>query len=212
MSISRARTGRPTTNGTFTIPYHDIQGLYPEDECSDQVEPFTFSGPLVERWAGFQWAGLLPQRRRLTWPRSPRSRSCRPPAATTMLPGCRDRPRHRTRALASCCYPDFIVRQPFVSPPDQRPAEPHPDVAGQFAPGALVSFGGRMARWRSGTRPTMSRCGSMSAWRMAGVSCRWTVRLRGNLPGPDHRTKLSALTRLSAMPDYFADPDYPGAS
>ncbi|MEA1996523.1 MAG: hypothetical protein U9N45_02750, partial [Gemmatimonadota bacterium] len=39
--------GRPTTNGTFTIPFHEIEGLYPASEVSEQVEPFNFSGPLV---------------------------------------------------------------------------------------------------------------------------------------------------------------------
>ncbi|MFC1614289.1 hypothetical protein ACFL5K_03235 [Gemmatimonadota bacterium] len=125
--------GRPTTHGNFTIPYHEIEGLYPAEEVVDQAEPFNFSGPLVSdgptfngsayfRKGGLNVAKIAPLRVK--------------PAGGSELMGALDPGSYET--VGSVAYQDFTVHQPLISQQMNGFISRTTCVAGQFTPGSLV--------------------------------------------------------------------------
>jgi len=127
--------GHSTTNGTFTIPWHEIEGLYPGDEMVDQEEPFVFSGPLVSdgplfngtaffREGGLGWAKVAPLQ-------------IKPAGSDSILPlvtgdaGSYERP-------ALLTFPPFLLRQPLVALQLNGFVSKTLNVAGQFTPGSIV--------------------------------------------------------------------------
>ncbi len=127
--------GRPTTNGTFTIPYHDIEGLYPADDVSEQVEPFNFSGPLVVegptfngsayfKKGGLHYAKIAPLKVK--------------PAGSGDLLQVLELDPGSYEIVGSVAYQDFTVHQPLISQQMNGLISRTTSVAGQFTPGSLV--------------------------------------------------------------------------
>ena len=198
--------GKVTTSGTFTVPYHEIEGLYPEDEVNDQEEPFNFSGPLVSdgplfngsayfRKGGLEAAKIAPLKVK--------------PAGSTdflqisdMIPGSYEHP-------GAVLYQGvFIVEQPFVALQLNGFISSTLNVAGQFAPGSLV------IRWLED--------GSVEVWDQANnVPVRFNEQVAdgwGFLPLDEYsheeiyedqieRPREERITSLSRQAVYVADPE-----
>ena len=127
--------GNPTTHGTFTIPFHDIEGLYPADEVADQEVPFNFSGPLVSdgplfngsayfRQGGLETAKIAPLKIK-------RAGSDTLLLLQTAEPGSYEQ-------VGGQWFQDFIVLQPFIDTQLNGLISHTVCVAGQFTPGSLI--------------------------------------------------------------------------
>lgn len=200
--------GKPTTSGTFTIPYHEIEGLYPEENVNDQEEPFNFSGPLVSdgplfngsayfRKGGLEAAKIAPLK-------------VKPSGSSDFL---------EINALSAWSYEFpgailyqgiFIVEQPFVALQLNGFISRTLNVAGQFAPGSLV------IRWQED--------GSLEVWDQANnVPVRFNEQVAdgwGFLPLDRYsheeiyedqieRPREERTTSLSHEAVYVADPEIP---
>lgn len=200
--------GRPTTNGTFTVPYNNVPGLYPEDQISQQSEPFTFSGPLVSdgpafngtawfRKGALRFAKIAPLK---VMPKD----STGYYRTVSWNPGSYEEP-------GELYYPEFTVRQPFVSNQMNGLLSRTLCVSGQFAPGSIRIL------WRED--------GSVDVWDEANnVPVRFNERVAdgwGFLPlegfsyediYEDQILNRMTWSRTSLLPrpEFAPDPDYPG--
>jgi len=198
-----------TTHGTFTIPYHTIEGLYPADEVVDQVKPFNFSGPLVSdgpvfngsayfRQGGLEAAKIAPLAVKLSGSSSYLTRLALDPGSYE-IPGKVE-------------YEFFTVEQPFIPYQMNGLITRTVSVAGQFTPGSLV------IRWLAD--------GSLEVWDQANnVPVRFNEQVAdgwGFLPldrwtyqeiyeDQIIRPKAERQTSLVRQPVFAADPDHPGA-
>ncbi|GAF96390.1 unnamed protein product, partial [marine sediment metagenome] len=126
--------GRSTTNGTFTIPYHDIEGLYPADEVSEQVEPFNFSGPLVTEGPAFNGSAYF-KKGGLDYAKIAPLR-VKPAGGSELQILALDPGSYET--VGRLAYQDFSVYQPFIAQQMNGFVSRTTCVAGQFTPGSLV--------------------------------------------------------------------------
>ena len=126
--------GTSTTSGTFTIPYNEIEGLYPADEVNQQEKPFSFSGPLLAdgpsfngtayfRKGGLNYGKIAPLRVKLA--------DGSQLEYTNLDCGSYETLGHLT-------FPDFKVQQPFIAHQMNGLISRTTGVAGQFAPGSIV--------------------------------------------------------------------------
>ncbi|HUU29791.1 MAG TPA: hypothetical protein VM123_18470 [archaeon] len=127
--------GRSTTKGTFTIPYHEIEGLYPVDEVNEQTEPFNFSGPLVSDGPAFNGSAYFKQggleAAKIAPLKVKHSGSGSYLESLSIDPGSYE-------MTGSVVYEDFTVNQPFIPYQMNGFISRTVNVAGQFTPGSLV--------------------------------------------------------------------------
>ena len=126
--------GVPTTSGKFTIPYHEIEGLYPADAVVDQEEGFNFSGPLLAdgpayngtayfRKGGLNYGKIAPLR-------------VKPSGEAEIQWINFDGGSYEE--VGRVVYPGFEVRQPFVTQQMNGLVSRTTCVAGQFAQGSMA--------------------------------------------------------------------------
>jgi len=201
--------GKPTTSGTFTIPYHEIEGLYPGDEVADQEEPFNFSGPLVSdgpsfngsayfRKGGLEAAKIAPLKVK--------------PSGSSEFLQITDLHAGSYEYPGAVLYQGvFTVEQPFLALQLNGFISRTLNVAGQFAPGSLV------IRWLAD--------GSVEVWDQANnMPVRFNEQVAdgwGFLPLDQYshdeiytdqieRPAEQRITSLSRQAVYVADPEIPG--
>jgi len=199
--------GRPTTNGAFTIPYHDIEGLYPADEVAEQVEPFNFSGPLVAEGPSFNGSAYFRKGGLYHAKISPLR--VKPAGGTELQAISLDPGSYET--VGSVVYQDFTVYQPLISQQMNGLISRTTSVAGQFTPGSLT------IRWLEGN--------TLEVWDEANnVPVRYNETVAdgwGFLPldkfghleitkDQIERPKNERMTRLEANAVFVPDPDDPG--
>ncbi|MBW7995387.1 MAG: hypothetical protein FVQ81_02210 [Candidatus Glassbacteria bacterium] len=200
--------GNVSTVGRISIPWHEIEGLYPGDEVVDQQIPFNFSGPLVGggplfngiayfRKGGLDAAKVTPLKVRLA-------------GQSDDLPLFRGElgSYEETGLLV---YEPFEVHQPFFSLQLNGLVSRKLNIAGQFAPGSIV------ITWQAD--------GEVNVWDAANnVPLRFNERAAdgyGFLPLDTYEHEEiyedQVLTpenlptaRLVRRAIYVADPDVPG--
>jgi len=201
--------GKPTTNGTFTVPYHDVEGLYPEDELTEQVTPFTFSGPLVSDGPAFNGTVYFRQGALKLAKVAPLK--VKPAGAADYL----SRPEWSSgdyEQPGELRFDNFYVRQPFISTQLNGLLGHTLNVAGQFVPGSL------RIRWLED--------GTLDVWDEANnVPVRFNERVAdgwGFLPLDTHsydeifedqilHRNTQWLTTLQSRPVFAPDPEFAGA-
>lgn len=200
---------KPTTNGAFSVPYHGIEGLYPEDELAEQVIPFSFSGPLVSDGPAFNGTAYFRQGALKLAKVAPLK--VKPSGAAGYLE-LTDWSAGSFEEMGELHFQNFHVLQPFVSTQLNGLLNRTLCVAGQFAPGSL------RIRWLAD--------GSIDVWDEANnVPVRFNERVAdgwGFLPldrfSHDeiyddqilHRS-TQWLTSLVSRPAYYLDPEHAGA-
>ena len=126
--------GNVTTRGTVTIPWHEVEGLYPGDELVDQEISFNFSGPLVDggplfngsayfRKGGLNYAKISPL---LIMPSGQDIYS----TISYLNAGSYEE-------VGSLEYEGFKLKQPFIDLQMNGLVSRTLCVSGQFAPGAI---------------------------------------------------------------------------
>ena len=126
--------GELTTDGTFTIPYNEIEGLYPADEVRQQEKPFSFSGPLLAdgpsfngtayfRKGGLNYGKIAPLKVKLADGSSQ--------DYTNLDCGSYE-------TLGQLTFPGFKVQQPFIAHQMNGLISRTTCIAGQFAAGSIV--------------------------------------------------------------------------
>ncbi len=126
--------GNVSTSGTVTIPWHDVEGLYPGNEVVDQRVPFNFSGPLVDggplfngsayfRKGGLEMAKVAPLKVTLAGASE----------NTSFIRG----EAGSYEEVGLLVFEQFEVHQPFIALQLNGLVSRRLNVAGQFAPGSI---------------------------------------------------------------------------
>lgn len=125
--------GNVSTSGTVTIPWHEVEGLYPGNEVVDQQIPFNFSGPLVDGGPQFNGSAYF---------RKGGLDMAKVAPLKILLAGGEESPflagypgsYEETGLLV---FEQFEVHQPFIALQLNGLISRKLNVAGQFAPGSI---------------------------------------------------------------------------
>ncbi len=127
-------TGNVSTSGTVTIPWHEVEGLYPGNEVVDQQTPFNFSGPLVGGGPQFNGSAYFRKGGLDMAKVAPLQVSLAGIGDSPFLEGSLPGSYEETGLLV---FEQFEVHQPFIALQLNGLISRKLNVAGQFAPGSI---------------------------------------------------------------------------
>jgi hypothetical protein len=125
--------GNVSTSGTVTVPWHEVEGLYPGNEVVDQQVPFNFSGPLVDGGPQFNGSAYFRKGGLDMAKVAPLKVTLATDGDSPFLDGFPGSYEEVGRLL----FEQFEVRQPFIALQLNGLVSRTLCVAGQFAPGSI---------------------------------------------------------------------------